>query len=164
MCYECPPNPGYDWCGRCYLTSRGGRGDAGSSSAHARLHGSHAGAAGASAAPPEDATYEQLLAWEEARGTAGPAKGLSGRELSALPERPYLGARDALKGDDSLCAICQCEYEEGEMLCIMPACAHAFHSECIGTWLVGKASCPVCMRDIKRDMREASGGGGDPRL
>ena len=161
MCYESPPNPGYDWCSRCY---RAHRGDAGSSSAHARFDRSNADPASASAAPPEDATYEQLLAWEEARGSAGPAKGLSVQELSLLPERPYLGARDALKDDESLCAICQCDYEEGERLCIMPACAHAFHQECIATWLVGKASCPVCMRDVKRDMREASKGGSDARL
>ena len=92
---------------------------------------------------------------EEARGSAGPPKGLTGRQLSSLPQRTFLGPRDALTGDDAICAICQCEYEEGETIDIMPACAHTFHGECIRTWLKSKSTCPICMRNVKEDLRRA---------
>jgi len=42
-----------------------------------------------------------------------------------------------------------------EELSMMPACAHAFHAECIETWLKDKATCPVCMRDVKEDLKRS---------
>ena len=44
------------------------------------------------------------------------------------------------------------EYEEGDQLSIMPACAHAFHGACVAQWLKGKDTCPICMRDVKKDV------------
>lgn len=41
------------------------------------------------------------------------------------------------------CAVCLCEYEEGEELKILP-CLHRFHAECVDTWLRNSATCPVC--------------------
>ena len=110
------------------------------------------GSAASGAGPPENASYEELLAWEEARGAAGPPKGLSRGMIEGLPQRIFLGAEDALKGDEALCAVCQMEYEPGELLSLLP-CTHAFHGSCVGRWLVQKPSCPVCMRDVKADMR-----------
>jgi len=69
--------------------------------------------------------------------------------------RSFLGKCDALEGEEAMCTICQMDYEEGNQLAIMPACAHAFHEECISTWLKDKATCPVCMRDVKQDLRAA---------
>ncbi|KAK3037830.1 hypothetical protein RJ639_031871, partial [Escallonia herrerae] len=35
-----------------------------------------------------------------------------------------------LIGDDNVCAICLCEFEEGEELRTLPECAHTFHVPC----------------------------------
>ena len=71
------------------------------------------GLAMGAAPPPENASYEELLAWEEARG-GGVSTGMSRAQLSSLPRRPFLGSRDALKGEEAVCAICQMEYDEGD--------------------------------------------------
>ena len=145
LCHVAAANPGFDWCTGCYLAQRnlGGFGGNGG--------GAFSGG-GLGGAPPENATYEELLAWEEARGAAGPSKGMSGQQLSALPQRSFLGPRDALKGGEAVCAICMSDYEVGESLSIL-SCLHTFHVECVSTWLKDKPSCPVCMRDVKGDMR-----------
>ena len=142
VCGSARANPGYEWCSACYGQHQARQGGGG------RRGGSAASGAG----PPENASYEELLAWEEARGAAGPPKGLSRGMIEGLPQRIFLGAEDALKGDEALCAVCQMEYEPGELLSLLP-CTHAFHGSCVGRWLVQKPSCPVCMRDVKADMR-----------
>ena len=107
---------------------------------------------GPAAGPPENASYEELLAWEEARG-GGVALGMSSIQLSSLPRRAFLGGRDALKGEEAECSICQEAYEEGDELSTLPCC-HTFHAGCVSRWLAGKHSCPVCMRDVRQDLRQ----------
>ena len=160
LCHVAAANPGYDWCTGCYLSQRhtgfgagiGGGFGGGGFGGGGFGFGGRFGGGNTGSAPPENATYEELLAWEEARGTAGPPKGMSGQQLSALPRRSFLGPTDALKGEEAACAICMCDYEKGESLCIL-SCLHTFHVDCVGTWLKDKPSCPICMRDVKQDMR-----------
>lgn len=47
-------------------------------------------------------------------------------------------------GNDTVCAICLCEYKDGEMLRLLPDCKHYFHVTCVDAWLKLNASCPVC--------------------
>ncbi|XP_020682979.1 RING-H2 finger protein ATL57 [Dendrobium catenatum] len=42
------------------------------------------------------------------------------------------------------CAVCLAEYEEREMVKLMPVCGHVFHPQCIDAWLLSRGSCPVC--------------------
>jgi hypothetical protein len=146
ICHSAPANVGYAWCQRCYH-AQSVRGGSGSGSG-----GGGSAAAAAVSAPREDATYEELLAWEESRGRAGPSLGMSQRQLSYLPRRPFLGERDALKGEQALCSICQMDYEEADELILLPACAHTFHADCLSRWLVNRAACPCCMRDVRQDL------------
>uniref|UniRef100_A0A7N1A5W9 RING-type domain-containing protein n=1 Tax=Kalanchoe fedtschenkoi TaxID=63787 RepID=A0A7N1A5W9_KALFE len=46
--------------------------------------------------------------------------------------------------NDPLCSICLGEYQDKEVLRIMPKCGHDFHRSCIDTWLRKHATCPVC--------------------
>ncbi|XP_052171039.1 RING-H2 finger protein ATL8-like [Diospyros lotus] len=42
------------------------------------------------------------------------------------------------------CTICLGEYQEKEVLRIMPKCGHNFHLSCIDVWLKKHSTCPVC--------------------
>lgn len=53
------------------------------------------------------------------------------------------------KKDDGLtegteCSVCLGEFEEDDILKLMPKCSHAFHIPCIDTWLRSHKNCPVC--------------------
>lgn len=42
------------------------------------------------------------------------------------------------------CAVCLCEFEAEDKLRLLPKCSHAFHMECIDTWLLSHSTCPIC--------------------
>jgi len=42
------------------------------------------------------------------------------------------------------CVICLAEYEEKDVLRILPPCSHNFHMACIDLWLEQNTTCPVC--------------------
>ncbi|XVE73929.1 hypothetical protein DITRI_Ditri11bG0158100 [Diplodiscus trichospermus] len=46
--------------------------------------------------------------------------------------------------EDAQCSICLGEYQEKEVLRIMPKCGHNFHLSCIDVWLRKQSTCPVC--------------------
>ncbi|KAK7374345.1 hypothetical protein VNO80_07775 [Phaseolus coccineus] len=50
---------------------------------------------------------------------------------------------------DTTCAICIEDYEESEMLRMMPQCRHYFHRDCVDAWLKVNATCPVCRNPLK---------------
>ncbi|XP_027121338.1 RING-H2 finger protein ATL46-like [Coffea arabica] len=42
------------------------------------------------------------------------------------------------------CAVCLCEFSDQDMLRLLPLCSHAFHLNCIDTWLLSNSTCPLC--------------------
>ncbi|KEH19947.1 putative transcription factor C2H2 family [Medicago truncatula] len=42
------------------------------------------------------------------------------------------------------CAVCLCQFTEQDMLRLLPLCNHAFHIDCIDTWLLSNSTCPLC--------------------
>lgn len=46
------------------------------------------------------------------------------------------------------CSVCLSEFEEGESLRLLPKCTHAFHVQCIDTWLKSHSNCPLCRANI----------------
>ncbi|KAI3860047.1 hypothetical protein MKX03_003122 [Papaver bracteatum] len=46
------------------------------------------------------------------------------------------------------CAVCLSEYEDKDMLRLLPKCQHVFHRECIDSWFVSHATCPVCRSNL----------------
>ncbi|KAK4772509.1 hypothetical protein SAY86_014284 [Trapa natans] len=60
--------------------------------------------------------------------------------------RAIVGIRDPLD-----CAVCLCEFEADDKLRLLPRCSHAFHVDCIDTWLLSHSTCPICRSNILHD-------------
>ncbi|XP_058191953.1 RING-H2 finger protein ATL54-like [Rhododendron vialii] len=46
------------------------------------------------------------------------------------------------------CSVCLNEFQEDEILRLLPKCNHAFHIPCIDTWLRSHTNCPLCRAGI----------------
>ncbi|XP_017696052.2 RING-H2 finger protein ATL52-like [Phoenix dactylifera] len=42
------------------------------------------------------------------------------------------------------CSVCLGEFQDGELVRLLPKCGHAFHVPCIDTWLRAHVNCPLC--------------------
>ncbi|KAI3772101.1 hypothetical protein L6452_03276 [Arctium lappa] len=49
------------------------------------------------------------------------------------------GQKDGLE-----CAVCLTRFDPSEVLRLLPKCKHAFHIECVDTWLDAHSTCPLC--------------------
>lgn len=54
------------------------------------------------------------------------------------------------------CSICLGEYEEKEILRIMPSCHHNFHLACIDVWLQKQTTCPICRLPLNESLEAKS--------
>ncbi|OZJ06070.1 hypothetical protein BZG36_01067 [Bifiguratus adelaidae] len=48
-----------------------------------------------------------------------------------------------LPAQDAVCAICICDYEQGDLLRLLP-CRHHFHQSCVDEWMSLNRACPLC--------------------
>ncbi|CAF1718470.1 unnamed protein product [Brassica oleracea var. botrytis] len=46
------------------------------------------------------------------------------------------------------CPVCLCEFEADDKLRLLPKCSHAFHVDCIDTWLLSHSTCPLCRSNL----------------
>ncbi|XWS36411.1 hypothetical protein CRYUN_Cryun20dG0083400 [Craigia yunnanensis] len=51
------------------------------------------------------------------------------------------------------CVVCMNEFQEHDMLRVLPNCSHAFHLDCIDIWLQSNANCPLCRTSISGTTR-----------
>ncbi|GAV63007.1 zf-RING_2 domain-containing protein [Cephalotus follicularis] len=68
--------------------------------------------------------------------------GLDQTLIDALPLFKYeqvIGLKDQFD-----CAVCLCEFTDQDKLRLLPSCSHAFHINCIDTWLLSNSTCPLC--------------------
>lgn len=68
--------------------------------------------------------------------------GLDQAFIDALPVFQYreiVGLKEPFD-----CAVCLCEFTEKDKLRLLPMCSHAFHINCIDTWLLSNSTCPLC--------------------
>jgi hypothetical protein len=63
------------------------------------------------------------------------------------------GGQGKAKAKDPFdCAVCLCEFSPDDRLRLLPQCSHAFHLECIDTWLLSHSTCPLCRRSLLADL------------
>ncbi|XP_024978311.1 RING-H2 finger protein ATL46-like [Cynara cardunculus var. scolymus] len=72
--------------------------------------------------------------------------GLDQTFIDALPVFMYKEVVGANEPFD--CAVCLCEFTENDKLRLLPTCSHAFHINCIDTWLLSNSTCPLCRNTL----------------
>ncbi|KAI4343234.1 hypothetical protein MLD38_027762 [Melastoma candidum] len=88
-------------------------------------------------------------------------KGLGADVLGSFPTFVYSGVKEHTVGKGALeCAICISEFNDHEMLRLLPKCDHVFHIECIDEWVSGNVTCPVCRADLVPPSGDSSAKGG----
>lgn len=71
--------------------------------------------------------------------------GLEPVAVAAIPTVKY--SHECFKSredEDAQCSICLADYQDKEILRIMPSCHHNFHLSCIDVWLQKQSTCPIC--------------------
>ncbi|KAG0216173.1 hypothetical protein BGX31_000658 [Mortierella sp. GBA43] len=78
-------------------------------------------------------------------------KALSGESSLALPSAPTSLSSSSKAAEDEAvdenCTICLQVYELSDQIRPLP-CKHAFHKECIDTWLTSNVQCPICRQEV----------------
>lgn len=93
--------------------------------------------------PPGILQHSQLL--PPANQAPG---GLDDSFLQLIPVHRITTEEAFTTGDESTCAVCLCEFKEGEEVRQLPECLHLFHVPCIDMWLYSHSSCPLCRKDM----------------
>ncbi|XP_027108239.1 RING-H2 finger protein ATL58-like [Coffea arabica] len=74
--------------------------------------------------------------------------GLEPTVVAAIPTMKF--KREAFSStEDTQCTICLGDYEDKDVLRIMPKCGHSFHLSCIDVWLRKQSTCPVCRLSVQ---------------
>uniref|UniRef100_A0ACD5WQN8 Uncharacterized protein n=1 Tax=Avena sativa TaxID=4498 RepID=A0ACD5WQN8_AVESA len=82
-----------------------------------------------------------------APGVEQPRRGLGLPLIRMIPVVRFTAGEEAGRRS-SECAVCLSEFVERERVRLLPGCSHAFHIDCIDTWLQGSARCPFCRRSV----------------
>lgn len=68
--------------------------------------------------------------------------GIDPKVIASLPIFRFKSLRGQKDGLE--CAVCLNKFEPDEVLRLLPKCKHAFHVECVDTWLDAHSTCPLC--------------------
>lgn len=80
---------------------------------------------------------------------AAARKGLDPEVVGTFPTLVYADVKGLRLGKGALeCVVCLTEFEDDEVLRLIPKCDHVFHPECIDEWLSVHTTCPVCRADL----------------
>ncbi|KAK4755904.1 hypothetical protein SAY87_009661 [Trapa incisa] len=75
---------------------------------------------------------------------------LSGVDRKIVESLPFFrfsslsGSREGLE-----CSVCLSQFDDSDILRLLPDCNHAFHVSCIDRWLSGHSSCPLCRKKLE---------------
>ncbi|KAG8369898.1 hypothetical protein BUALT_Bualt14G0061300 [Buddleja alternifolia] len=75
-----------------------------------------------------------------------------GLELAVINSLPYYlySSKAAAEQQPPLeCAVCLSEFEEKEIVRLLPKCNHNFHLDCIDMWFKSHSTCPLCRSGVE---------------
>ncbi|CAH9122117.1 unnamed protein product [Cuscuta epithymum] len=75
--------------------------------------------------------------------------GLDPFVINSFPRKKYSDACFT-SIQDAQCTICLEDYQSEDNLCILPSCAHYFHTACIDLWFRQNSTCPVCRISLQQ--------------
>ncbi|XP_015973327.1 NEP1-interacting protein 2 isoform X1 [Arachis duranensis] len=76
-------------------------------------------------------------------------KGVTGMAQSVILKLPFQKFKSNKKlMYMSSCSICFQDFEDEELIRILPKCGHIFHLQCIDKWLIQQGSCPMCRTHV----------------
>ncbi|KAL3628699.1 hypothetical protein CASFOL_027745 [Castilleja foliolosa] len=82
----------------------------------------------------------------------------SGLERALIDALPVFYYKDIIGSKEPFdCAVCLCEFSDGDKLKCIPICSHAFHIHCIETWLLSNSTCPLCRSLIGNNSNSTMG-------
>ncbi|KAF7113874.1 hypothetical protein RHSIM_RhsimUnG0105300 [Rhododendron simsii] len=104
--------------------------------------------------PPEvqqEETHDQFLDQDHGPVVDHPVwyirtVGLQSSVINSIAICKYKRGDGLVEGTE--CSVCLNEFEEDEILRLLPKCNHAFHIPCIDTWLRTHTNCPLCRAGI----------------
>ncbi|KAI3929857.1 hypothetical protein MKW98_004011 [Papaver atlanticum] len=74
--------------------------------------------------------------------------GLDEAILESYPKFQYseakLHTKHSTAGDGSCCSICLADYNNTDIIRLLPDCGHLFHQKCVDPWLLQHPTCPIC--------------------
>ncbi|KAF9676536.1 hypothetical protein SADUNF_Sadunf08G0012200 [Salix dunnii] len=77
--------------------------------------------------------------------------GLNEATLASYSKLLYSQRKLQHTGNDSqpfCCSICLGDYEDNDMLRLLPDCGHVFHLKCVDCWLKQHSTCPLCRNSL----------------
>ncbi|QCD97732.1 RING-H2 finger protein ATL16-like [Vigna unguiculata] len=76
------------------------------------------------------------------------SQGLDESTISEIPTLQF--TKGDVEKNQSVCGcvVCLTEFQDHDMLKVLPICKHAFHFHCIDVWLQTNANCPLCRSSI----------------
>ncbi|KAL7166338.1 hypothetical protein ACSBR2_037085 [Camellia fascicularis] len=76
-------------------------------------------------------------------GSRSRFSGIDKAVIESLPFFRFSSLKGSKQGLE--CVVCLSEFEDTEVLRLLPKCGHAFHVNCIDNWLESHSSCPLCL-------------------
>lgn len=121
--------------------------------------GGSGGGGAALTAPYEFASYENLLALDNANAK----KVVSEEEWNSFKHTTFSGHKATEEGTvtslDS-CCICTDQFKDDDEITVA-RCAHFYHTDCIKPWFTGGSNkCPLCKQEVSGGVLASSGGEG----
>ncbi|XP_061342216.1 NEP1-interacting protein 1-like [Gastrolobium bilobum] len=94
--------------------------------------------------------YREVSDIFDIKGVAGMPQNI----ILKLPFQQFNSSKMLKLYNKSCCSICFQDFEDGELVRILPKCGHVFHLECIDKWLIQQGSCPMCRTYVPDHIRE----------
>ncbi|KAF5738923.1 RING/U-box superfamily protein [Tripterygium wilfordii] len=79
--------------------------------------------------------------------------GLDDSEIREIPTAQFSSRKEGEHRSIYGCVVCLAEFQEQDMLRVLPSCSHAFHLACIDIWLQSNGNCPLCRTSISGTSR-----------